>query len=65
MLKKERQQYAMAGLVKLLKTVPKTVSKDLPKGAGDDLSSNDAKQMLMFLKETDDKFADLSMFARL
>ena len=65
MLKKERQQYAMAGLVKLLKTVPKTVSKDLPKGAGDDLSSNDAKQMLMFLKENDDKFADLSMFARL
>jgi len=65
LLERDRQQYSMAGLVKLLKTVPKTVSKDLPKGTGDDLSSNDAKQMLRFLKENDDKFADLNMFARL
>ena len=65
LLEMDREEYGLGGLVKLLKQVPKEVSKNLPKGAADDLSSDDAKQILKFVTENDDSLPDLKMIARL
>ena len=65
LLEMDREEYVVGGLVKLLKQVPKTVSKDLPKGAADSLSADDAKQILKFVTDNDDSLPDLKMIARL
>ena len=59
-LEMDREEYGLGGLVKLLKQVPKEVSKNLPKGAADDLSSDDAKQILKFVTDNDDSLPDLT-----
>ena len=65
LLEMDRQQYKAGTLVKLLRQLPKEASKDLPKGASDDLSPNDARQLLKFVTDNDDNLPPIDMISRL